>query len=157
MDGTIFREILIALQTEGVLNATIASWATTLNNNMQSRAVSWSQLVFPYGSEFAYDTTGQEEVYIWLQHFGYIPAANNTLNSILAYMRLLPNWVYHGGATSQGDLGNNGKWFFTDYVNQASKKIFFVDYENQADLKIFFVSNENQAGWKNSGKKQLMY
>lgn len=119
MDGTIFREILVALQTEGALNATIASWAATLNNNMQSRAVSWSQLVFPYGSEFAYDTTGQEEVYVWLQHFGYIPAANNTLNSILAYMRLLPNWVYHGGATSQGDLGNNGKWF----INRGGERM----------------------------------
>jgi hypothetical protein len=45
----------------------------------------------------------------------------------------------------------------TNYANQAKKKIFFVDYENQADLKIYFVNYEKQAGWRNSGKKQLMY
>ena len=52
---------------------------------------------------------------------------------------------------------NDGKWFFTDYQNQANKALFFVDYENQADLKIFFVSYENQAGWKNNSKRHLMY
>ncbi|MDP5075130.1 MAG: DUF6150 family protein, partial [Flavobacteriales bacterium] len=50
-----------------------------------------------------------------------------------------------------------GKWFFTDYSNQAKKKIFFVQYENQANLKIFFVQYENQAGWRNASKKSLMY
>ena len=52
---------------------------------------------------------------------------------------------------------NDGKWFFTDYANQAKKKIFFVDYENQADIKIFFVQYENQAGWRNASKKSLLY
>jgi hypothetical protein len=52
---------------------------------------------------------------------------------------------------------NNGKWFFTQYENQAKKSIFFVPYENQADLKIFFVDYENQAGWRNAAKKQLLY
>ena len=48
---------------------------------------------------------------------------------------------------------NNGKWFFTQYPNQAKKKIYFVDYPNQADLKFFFVQYENQAGWRNKEKK----
>jgi hypothetical protein len=52
---------------------------------------------------------------------------------------------------------NNGKWFFTQYSNQAKTKIFFVDYENQADIKIYFVSYENQAGWRNNEKKYLLY
>ena len=52
---------------------------------------------------------------------------------------------------------NDGKWFFTEYSSQAKKKIFFVDYESQADLKIFFVDYESQAGWRNNGKKSLMY
>lgn len=70
----------------------------------------WSTLTFPYGSEFNFDTTGQEEVYIWLQRYGYYAAANRTLDAVLAYMRLIPNWAWHGGARSIGDLGNNGKW-----------------------------------------------
>jgi hypothetical protein len=58
----------------------------------------------------------------------------------------------------ENQAGNNdGKWFFTQYSNQAKKTVYFVDYENQADLKIFFVKYENQAGWINSSKKSLMY
>jgi hypothetical protein len=52
---------------------------------------------------------------------------------------------------------NNGKWFFTKYLNQAKKKIYFVKYENQADLKIFFVEYENQADWRNKSKQHLLY
>ncbi|MFM9006074.1 MAG: DUF6150 family protein, partial [Flavobacteriales bacterium] len=50
-----------------------------------------------------------------------------------------------------------GKWFFTEYSNQAKKKVYFVNYENQDDFKIFFVDYENQAGWRNSSKKSLLY
>ena len=119
MDGTIFREILVALQAEGALNATIQAWADALDKNMAARALQWSTEPYPFGSEFSYDTTGQEEVFVWLQHYGYADAANRTLNCILAYMRLLPNWAWHGGATSQGDLGNNGKWF----INRGGERI----------------------------------
>ncbi len=52
---------------------------------------------------------------------------------------------------------NEGKWFFSDYANQADKKIYFVEYGNQADLKIYFVKYENQAGWNTKSKVQLMY
>jgi hypothetical protein len=119
MDGTVFREILDALQAEGAGNATIQAWADALDKNMMARAVQWSTEPYPFGSEFSYDTTGQEEVFIWLQRYGYTEAANRTLNCILAYMRLLPNWAWHGGATSQGDLGNNGKWF----INRGGERI----------------------------------
>ena len=53
--------------------------------------------------------------------------------------------------------GNEGKWFFVKYSNQADKKIYFVDYESQADLKIFFVKFQSQAGWSKKEKMQLMY
>ncbi|MFZ4671620.1 MAG: DUF6150 family protein [Flavobacterium sp.] len=52
---------------------------------------------------------------------------------------------------------NEGRWFFTDYTNQADKKIHFVKYANQADLKIYFVKYENQADWNNKSKIQLMF
>jgi len=34
-------------------------------------------------------------------------------------MRLLPNFVWHGGARSMGDLGNNGKWF----INRGGERM----------------------------------
>jgi hypothetical protein len=52
---------------------------------------------------------------------------------------------------------NDGKWFFTASEYQAKKKVFFVDSEYRADLKIYFVDAEYRAGWKNSGKKHLLY
>jgi hypothetical protein len=67
----------------------------------------------------AYDTTGQEEVYVWLSYFNYSQAANNTLESVLGYMRKSGTWAWHGGARSEGDLGNNGHWF----VNRGGERI----------------------------------
>jgi hypothetical protein len=52
---------------------------------------------------------------------------------------------------------NEGLWFFTQYANQADKKIFFVQYANQADVKIYFVEYQNQAGWNENSKKAYFY
>ena len=61
------------------------------------------------GSEFGYDTTGQEEVVVWQLYFGYDDDASRTINHVLQYMRPLPNWAYNGGAVA-GDVANGGKW-----------------------------------------------
>lgn len=53
--------------------------------------------------------------------------------------------------------GNEGKWLFVKYSNQADKKMYFVDYEIQADLRIFFVKYQSQGGWNKKEKMQLMY
>ena len=95
----------------------------------QARAKFWSTAMWPYGSEFSYDTTGQEEVVVWLLYFGYDTAAKRTVDHILSYvpfqwiiaisvpaarhpfteytigcldryMRSLPNWCYMGAPTS---------------------------------------------------------
>lgn len=137
MDGTVFREILIALQNEGSENATIAGWASSLDTNMRARATQWSTEVFPYGSEFNFDTTGQEEVYVWLQHYGKIDEANKTLDTVLAYMRLIPNWAWHGGARSLADLGNNGKWF----VNRGVERLLMHYRAGLNNIPIMEVSN----------------
>lgn len=69
----------------------------------------WNVTMWPYGSEFSYDTTGQEEVVVWLLYFGMDKKAEQTVDHILSYMRSLPNWAYMGGADS-GDVANGGKW-----------------------------------------------
>jgi len=60
------------------------------------------------GSEFAWDTTGQEEAYIWGSYFNATSLAKSALNQILAYTPLVPNWAYHGSALGGGDFSNNG-------------------------------------------------
>ena len=47
---------------------------------------------YPYGSEFSFDTTGQEAVVVWLLHFanatnGFAQDAKRTVDHILSYMR----------------------------------------------------------------------
>jgi hypothetical protein len=54
-------------------------------------------------------------------------------------------------------VNSKGLWFFTDYPNQAKKKIFFVEYPNQADLKIYFTEYSNKAQWRNKSKEHLVH
>lgn len=124
MDGTIFREVLARLKEEAGADPSsqegrfFATAASTIEANMRTRAASFASKEYPYGSEFAFDTTGQEEVVVWLMHFAgqeggkanYTAAAKRTVDHILSYMRTFPSWAYNGASRSWGDLGNNGKW-----------------------------------------------
>jgi hypothetical protein len=60
MGETVFGEILKDLTREG-----LASEASTLTAAMKSRATLWDSEEVPYGSEMAWDSTGQEGVYYW--------------------------------------------------------------------------------------------
>jgi hypothetical protein len=118
MDGTVFREILQSVKDEAAADPRNNTWrdaAQRIENNMLTRAKAFAEKEYPYGSEFAFDTTGQEEVVLWLLHFAkndssFVRAANRTVNHILSYMRSSATFAYHGGTRSWGDLGNNGKW-----------------------------------------------
>lgn len=60
MGETVFGELLTDLQREN-----LTSQHTTLTAAMKSRAVQWNAAAVPYGSEMAWDSTGQEGVYYW--------------------------------------------------------------------------------------------
>ena len=114
MDGTVFRQVLRAARAEGAAgNATLAVMADKVEANMRSRQKHWAAIPYPYGSEFGFDTTGQEEGVVWSLYFEDEPTAKKTVDHILSYMRSSPTWAYHGGARSWGDVGNNGKWMVT--------------------------------------------
>ena len=114
MDGTVAREVLEALLVEGAAgNATFAALGSTLEKNMKARQLHWAGTPYPYGSEFGFDTTGQEEVVVWNLYFGNETVARKTVDHVLSYMRNSPTWAYHGGARSWGDIGNNGKYLST--------------------------------------------
>lgn len=59
--------------------------------------------------EMPWDSTGQEEVYMWSRYFGYMEKADVTLNAILAYMPTLPHWGYNGSARRYWDFLFAGK------------------------------------------------
>ncbi|KAF8206779.1 hypothetical protein K438DRAFT_1577098 [Mycena galopus ATCC 62051] len=108
MDGlmgeTVFRLLLDDLQREG-----LTANATFVQAQMKIRWTTWSTERFPFGSEMAWDSTGQEGVYVWSKFFNDTTTATNALNSIIAYQPLIPHWGYNGNARRYWDNVFGGK------------------------------------------------
>jgi hypothetical protein len=104
MEGDIFVDLLDDLKREGWTEK-----ATDVENLMKERAERWKNEAFPFGSEMAWDSTGQEEVYAWCKYFGYDDKAVVSLNSILGYMPTIPHWGYNGNARRYWDFIYGGK------------------------------------------------
>jgi hypothetical protein len=104
MEGTVFFLILLDLKIEGM-----DEMAKLLEEKMRKRADLWKSLKYPFGSEMPWDSTGQEEVYMWSRYFGYSEKADVTLNAILAYMPTVPHWGYNGSARRYWDFQYAGK------------------------------------------------
>jgi len=104
MEGSVFLYILQDLKNEGLLDL-----ASDLEQRMKARADHWRALDYPFGSEMPWDSTGQEEVYMWSDYFGYDRKALVTLNAILAYMPTMPHWGYNGNARRYWDFLYGGK------------------------------------------------
>lgn len=99
MDGSIFLEILKDLQREG-----LATQASDLETRMKAREAIWRKESYPFGSEMAWDSTGQEEVYAWTQYFGDTDKAKVCIDAITGYMPTLPHWGYNGCARRYWDF-----------------------------------------------------
>ncbi|KAI0422506.1 hypothetical protein F5X98DRAFT_326244 [Xylaria grammica] len=104
MGETVFGEILTDLTREGK-----TSQASTLSTAMKSRATQWNSEAVPYGSEMAWDSTGQEGVYYWSKRFGYTDTMTKTVNSVLGYMPTVPHWGWNGNARRYWDNIYGGK------------------------------------------------
>lgn len=104
MEGDILVAVLEDLKRE--------AWkekAQVVEGLMKERTDRWKQEAYPFGSEMAWDSTGQEEVYAWCKYFGHEDKALVALNSIIAYMPTLPHWGYNGNARRYWDFLYGGK------------------------------------------------
>ena len=99
MEGDIFVKLLKDLKREGWTEK-----AAEIERGMKERADDWKSRAYPFGSEMAWDSTGQEEVYAWTKFFGYDDKGEVSLDSILGYMPLIPNWGYNGDARRYWDF-----------------------------------------------------
>lgn len=99
MDGDIFVLLLDDLQREGWTDQ-----AQYLDAAMKRRADRWNAEAYPFGSEMAWDSTGQEEIFAWTDYFGYKDKALVALDSILGYMPTIPHWGYNGNARRYWDF-----------------------------------------------------
>lgn len=99
MEGDVFLDILKDLRREGM-----TAEATDMEGMMKRRADHWRTLAYPFGSEMAWDSTGQAEVYAWMRHFGYKKQADITREVILGYDPAIPSWGYNGNARRYWDF-----------------------------------------------------
>ncbi|WP_164675196.1 DUF5695 domain-containing protein [Anditalea andensis] len=104
MEGTVFLLILEDLKREGFID-----FSRELEALMRKRTDGWVALAYPFGSEMPWDSTGQEEVYMWTDYFGFTEKSDATLNAILAYMPTVPHWGYNGSARRYWDFLYGGK------------------------------------------------
>ncbi len=99
MGATTFALVLEDMKREGWTER-----AAALEARMKTRADRWAAQSYPYGSEMAWDSTGQEEVFAWMRYFGHDQQATTALNSIVGYMPLVPHWGYNGAARRYWDF-----------------------------------------------------
>ena len=104
MEGDIFLMVLQDLKREGWTEK-----AADVEALMKERTERWKREAYPFGSEMAWDSTGQEEVYAWCDYFGYDDKALVSLNSIIGYMPTVPHWGYNGNARRYWDFLYGGK------------------------------------------------
>lgn len=104
MEGDIFLMVLQDLKREGWTEK-----AADVEKLMRERSDRWKREAYPFGSEMAWDSTGQEEVYAWCDYFGYDDKALVSLNSIIGYMPTVPHWGYNGNARRYWDFLYGGK------------------------------------------------
>ena len=143
---TVFREILDALNDEAAAGSpspglySWAQWAANVTQMMHIRVYGpngdgnggWIDADAPFGSEFAWDTTGQEEVAIWGAFFNATSTDGihgelngRTVDAILAFMPSQPIWALHGSAYGMGDFSNNAKY---GLLNRWYCSILDVDF-----------------------------
>ncbi|TCP35560.1 DUF5695 domain-containing protein [Sphingomonas sp. BK235] len=104
MEGDVFVDVLDDLKREGMTRE-----AADMERLMRARADHWTGLRYPFGSEMAWDSTGQPEVYAWMRYFGHARAAAVTREVILGYDPTIPSWAYNGNARRYWDFLYGGK------------------------------------------------
>lgn len=78
--------------------------AVNLERLVRARQTYWAGLPDPYGSEMAWDSTGEEGVYAWSAYFNDSVTAEKTLEAIRGYMPTIAHWGYNGNARRYWDF-----------------------------------------------------
>ncbi|KAK1846958.1 hypothetical protein CCHR01_10411 [Colletotrichum chrysophilum] len=104
MGETVWGMIITDLVREGFENE-----AATLAALMKSRAEHWNSIDAPFGSEMAWDSTGQEGVFYWARHFGFTDLAKRAVDTVLGFTPNVPHWGWNGNSHRYWDFDLAGK------------------------------------------------
>ena len=78
--------------------------AADMEHLMLLRQQLWSTEADPFGSEMAWDSTGEEGVYYWSEYFNDTATAQKSLNAIRGYMPTVAHWGWNGNARRYWDF-----------------------------------------------------
>ncbi|KAK3676300.1 hypothetical protein LTR78_004051 [Recurvomyces mirabilis] len=78
--------------------------AAEMEQTMRGRQQIWASEADPYGSEMAWDSTGEEGVYFWSAYFNDTATTRKTVNAIRGYMPTVPHWGWNGNARRYWDF-----------------------------------------------------
>jgi len=92
--------------------------ATEMESLMRIRQQLWSTLPDPYGSEMAWDSTGEEGVYYWSIYFNDNTTAQKTIDAIRGYMPTVAHWGWNGNARRYWDFLYAGQIQLARYERQ---------------------------------------
>ncbi|KAJ5098849.1 hypothetical protein N7532_005850 [Penicillium argentinense] len=104
MGETVVGELLADLRREGWTDE-----ADAVEAAMKLRAERWDSEAEPFGSEMAWDSTGQEGIYYWSNYFNLKNTATKTINSIIGFMPTVSHWGWNGNARRYWDFIYGGK------------------------------------------------
>lgn len=104
MGESFWGSLLKDLRTEGMYTE-----ANALETRFRARQADWAQSPAPFGSEQAWDCTGQEGVYFWSQYFNDTATAQRTIQTIHGYDPAIPHWAYNGNARRYWDFMTAGQ------------------------------------------------
>ncbi|KAM0547528.1 hypothetical protein ACHAPJ_010401 [Fusarium lateritium] len=162
MGETLWPFLIHDLRFEGNTTA-----ADDLQKIMKARQSVWAGEGNPFGSEQAWDSTGEPAVYAWSRFFNDQGLMDKTLDAVRGYMPTVAHWGWNGNARRYWDFGTAGKLRRTErmlhhygsgqnslplldafryYANSSSPKAFY-------DLRVGFgghmgpLSNINQDGF----------
>ncbi|KAG6040012.1 hypothetical protein E4U41_001674 [Claviceps citrina] len=104
MGETIWTQLLEDLKAENM-----TSEFDNMSRVMRERTDYWASQSSPFGSEMAWDSTGQEPVFAWAKHFGHSALQQKALASIRGYMPTVAHWGWNGNARRYWDFLYGGK------------------------------------------------
>ncbi|KAG6046402.1 hypothetical protein E4U39_001408 [Claviceps sp. Clav50 group G5] len=104
MGETIWTHLLEDLKAENMMDE-----FKNMTHVMRERTKEWAGQSSPFGSEMAWDSTGQEPVFAWAKYFSNEDLQQKALNSIRGYMPTVAHWGWNGNARRYWDFMYGGK------------------------------------------------
>ncbi|KAG6004128.1 hypothetical protein E4U21_001399 [Claviceps maximensis] len=99
MGETIWTHLIEDLKAENMM-----AEFQNMTSVMHDRTVAWANASNPFGSEMAWDSTGQEAVFAWAKYFDDKMLQQKALNAIRSYMPTVAHWGWNGNARRYWDF-----------------------------------------------------